>query len=133
VADKRAAAPLLAQLAEDTDDGVRARVAYNAKTPDALLQRLTGDPIVQVSNAARRRLGLSVDEEPEITEVIEPADNSLGQPTLVCGAEMWAEPGGPIMLRAADGKDPIELNAHEAREIAKALLELADVEEPDPT
>lgn len=50
----------------------------------------------------------------------------------VCGAKIWMEPGGPIMLKAIDGNDPIELNAHEAREIAKVLLELADVEESDP-
>jgi hypothetical protein len=39
------------------------------------------------------------------------------------------EPGGPIMLKAVDGADPIELNADEAREIARVLLEFADLEQ----
>jgi hypothetical protein len=129
VADKRAAAPLLEHLAEDLDEGVRTRVAYNAKAPDALLQLLARDPVAQVANAARRRLGLAVHEEPEIAGVIEPEDDSLGRPALVCGAEIWSEPGGPIMLRAADGTDPIELSAHEARQVAGVLLEFAERED----
>jgi hypothetical protein len=131
VADKRAAAPLLAKLAEDPDEGVRVRVAYNAKTPHTLLRRLVRDPVVQVANAARRRLALPVDEEPDITDVIEPAYNSFGEPALTCGAEIWAKPGGAIMLRAADGEDPLELDTQEARKIARALLELAGSEETD--
>jgi hypothetical protein len=47
----------------------------------------------------------------------------------VCGARVWMEPGGPIMLKAVDGADPIELNADEAREIARVLLEFADLEQ----
>ena len=49
----------------------------------------------------------------------------------VCGAKVWMEPGGPIMLKAADENDPLELNADEAREIARVLLEMADLEEAD--
>jgi RHS repeat-associated protein len=33
------------------------------------------------------------------------------------------------MLKAVDGADPIELNADEAREIARVLLEFADLEQ----
>lgn len=47
----------------------------------------------------------------------------------ICGALIWMEPGGPIMLKAIDGNDPIELNADEAREIARLLLSLADLED----
>ena len=39
---------------------------------------------------------------------------------------IWAEPGGPIMLRAvASYGDPVELNETEARAIADVLLRLA--------
>jgi hypothetical protein len=49
----------------------------------------------------------------------------------ICGAKIWMEPGGPIMLKAVDGDDPIELNSHEAREIAQALLAFAEREDEE--
>lgn len=40
----------------------------------------------------------------------------------------WIEPGSGIMLKAIayGGKDPVELTADEARNIAKKLIEMAD-------
>ena len=39
---------------------------------------------------------------------------------------VWAEPGGPVMLKAVSPfGDPVELNANEARQLAALLLELA--------
>ena len=38
---------------------------------------------------------------------------------------LWAEPGGPIMLKALDGADPVELNEDQAVELARLLLNLA--------
>jgi hypothetical protein len=37
---------------------------------------------------------------------------------------MWAEPGGPIMLKAIAGSDPVELNEDQAEAVAAALLSL---------
>ena len=37
----------------------------------------------------------------------------------------WAESGGPIMLRALDGSDPVELTEDEADRVASVLQELA--------
>ena len=54
VADKRAAAPLLDQLARDHDAGVRMRVCYNAKVSVATLERLAHDPDADVRRAATR-------------------------------------------------------------------------------
>ena len=39
---------------------------------------------------------------------------------------LWAEAGEPIMLKAIDSEDPVELTADEARSLARALLALAD-------
>jgi len=58
VADKRAAAPLLATLAADDSAAVRARVACNAKVPRGVLEALANDPVPFVANAARDKLGL---------------------------------------------------------------------------
>jgi hypothetical protein len=42
-------------------------------------------------------------------------------------AYMWIENGGSIHLKAVSPHgDPIELTPHEARDIARALLRLAD-------
>ena len=39
---------------------------------------------------------------------------------------VWAEPGGPIMLRVVESSgDPVELNEHQAIELADLLRRLA--------
>jgi len=39
---------------------------------------------------------------------------------------LWSEPGGPIMLKTREPHgDPVEMNEHEAKELAAALLKLA--------
>ena len=46
-----------------------------------------------------------------------------------CGGEilLWAEYGEPIMLKNCERHgDPVELSADEARQLASALLKLAD-------
>jgi hypothetical protein len=44
----------------------------------------------------------------------------------------WIEQGSSIHLKAISGTDPVELSSGEAREIAKALLDLAtELEELD--
>jgi hypothetical protein len=40
----------------DPDETVRHRVAWNAKTPESILEQLTVDPSAIVSEAARARL-----------------------------------------------------------------------------
>jgi hypothetical protein len=46
----------------------------------------------------------------------------------LCGGDVrcWAEPGEPVLLRAATGADPAEMTSAEARRLASRLLELAD-------
>ena len=39
---------------------------------------------------------------------------------------LWAEPGGPIMLKAVEASgDPVELNADQATDLAELLRSLA--------
>jgi hypothetical protein len=39
---------------------------------------------------------------------------------------LWTEPGGPIMLKTAEPHgDPVELNEHQAEELAAVLLKMA--------
>jgi hypothetical protein len=45
-----------ALLSEDSDESVRARVAWNRKTPKTLLQRLAADVSSVVSEPARRQI-----------------------------------------------------------------------------
>jgi len=79
VADKRAAAPLLAQLALDESSMVRARVAWNANATPAIWERLADDPEPFVANAARKRLGIPLLAERPINRVIDPRDDSEGE------------------------------------------------------
>jgi hypothetical protein len=43
---------------------------------------------------------------------------------------LWLENDEPIMLKAISGKDPVELTAGDARDLAAALIELANLSEP---
>ena len=53
---------------------------------------------------------------------MEPVEHPLADDDV----RVWAEPGGPIMLRAVTSYgDPVELNETEARAIADVLLRLA--------
>ncbi|HEX5657986.1 MAG TPA: hypothetical protein VFX59_12360 [Polyangiales bacterium] len=70
VAEKRAAAPLLATLANDGSSVVRARVARNAKARREVLEQLVADPEPHVANAARERLGLELIPEPAFSGVV---------------------------------------------------------------
>ena len=40
---------------------------------------------------------------------------------------LWAEPGGPILMKAVtQAGDPVELSEGEARKVAEVLVRLAD-------
>lgn len=56
IADKRSAAALLGELANDPEVSVRLRVAWSAKAPRALLEVLSNDAALEVRDAARSRL-----------------------------------------------------------------------------
>jgi hypothetical protein len=56
VAMRRASAPLLIHLAEDTEVTVRLRVAYNAKAPEEVLRLLATDRDPEVRRVADERL-----------------------------------------------------------------------------
>jgi hypothetical protein len=56
VATRRKAGPLLELLSRDPDSSVRKRVAYNAKTPDRILEELYSDPDPLISQPAQRKL-----------------------------------------------------------------------------
>ena len=47
---------------------------------------------------------------------------------LSAGAiRLWAEPGGPIMIKAVEASgDPVEINEHEAQELMDCLRRLSD-------
>ncbi|SOD73464.1 hypothetical protein SAMN05892883_2760 [Jatrophihabitans sp. GAS493] len=47
--------------------------------------------------------------------------------------DLWLDGDEPIMLRAFDGNDPVELTAQDAKDLAVALLELADRAEDSTT
>jgi hypothetical protein len=54
---------------------------------------------------------------PEQPEILEPTDDVYG----------WVEPGSSIMFKAVTKfGDPIEISAQEARDIAVALIKLAE-------
>lgn len=53
---RRKAGPLLVRLAQDPDPGVRRTVAFNPKTPDAILVQLTQDTDSLVSQPATEKL-----------------------------------------------------------------------------
>ena len=44
---------------------------------------------------------------------------------------LWLENDEPIMLRAVDGRDPVELTSPQARDLGIALIELADLADAD--
>jgi hypothetical protein len=50
------------------------------------------------------------------------------EPIELAGGDivLWSEPGGPIMLKTCEPYgDPVELNEHQAEELAEALLKMA--------
>lgn len=53
-------------------------------------------------------------------------DPEVGRPLGDDDIVAWAEPGGPIMLKASTSfGDPVELNESEARKLADLLVQLA--------
>ena len=54
-------------------------------------------------------------------------DRGLQRPLGDDEIRVWAEPGGPIMMKAVtQAGDPVELSEGEARKVAEVLVRLAD-------
>ncbi len=56
---------------------------------------------------------------------------SKGEPMALAGGEIvvWCEQGGPIMIKAISGTDPVEINSDEARDLIKVLEAMIKLEE----
>lgn len=66
---------------------------------------------------------MGIGQDPVVTDDNAGVQRPIGDEEV----RLWAEPGGPIMLKAVNAHgDPVELNGGQARRTAEILLRLAD-------